>query len=393
MLRNVAHRGAFWSLIVARVVYAVNWYNIASIFAPMAIELKTGVSGLGILASSFFFGLVLFQIPGGLLAAKYGPRRTSFVGIFVASVSALLTGFSSGLGEAAALRFIVGLGMALFFSPGVSLIARYYREGSEGFGIGLYNSAFDLGGALGLFGWALLAEVLGWRQSLFFSGGMGIVTSFLIIVLIPKEDLSGDSPLKLKELSDVLLNRELIILSLNMLGQNVGSILVGSFIVYYLETALGVGYELAGFAGALFLLMMLAFSPISGRIYDRLKDARRLMLVSGLVMSAGVGLAAFGGVYGAFAATIIVGISAGLGFTVGFAAARKTNKSQAKYESLAIAWANSISLSAGFWSPVLFSLVVSSSGYPPAWLLGSLLTLAFVLSILALKTKARAESR
>src|SRR2546428_10638047 len=169
---------------------------------------------------------------------------------------------------------------------------------------------------------------------------MGIVTSFLIIVLIPKEDLSGDSSLKLKELSHGLLNRELFILSLNMLGQNVGWILVGNFIVYYLETALGVGYELAGTAGALFLLMMLAFSPVSGRIYDMLKDARRLMLVSGLVMSAGVGLAAFGGVYGAFASTTIVGISAGLGFTVGFAAAREKNKSPGKYEALAIAWAN-----------------------------------------------------
>ena len=393
MLRNVAHRGAFWSLIVARVVYAVNWYNIASIFAPMAVELKSDVSGLGILASSFYLGIVLFQIPGGLLAAKYGPRRTSFVGIFLASVSAFLTGFSAGVQEAAALRFIVGVGMALFFSPGVSLIAKYYRKGSEGFGIGLYNSAFDLGGALGLFGWALLAEVLGWRQSLFISGGMGIVTSLLIIVLIPKEDLSGSSPIKLRELSDVLLNKELLILSLNMLGQDVGSILVGSFIVYYLESALGVRYELAGSAGALYLLMMLAISPVSGRIYDRLKDVRRLMLISGLVMSAGVGAAAFGGVYGAFVATIIVGLSAGLGFTVGFSAARETNRSQVKYESLAIAWANSISLSAGFWSPVLFSLVVSSYGYPPAWLLGSLLTLALVLSILAFRRKARGESR
>src|SRR5438552_6105967 len=222
---------------------------------------------------------------------------------------------------------------------------------------------------------------------------MGIVTSLLIIVLIPKEDLSGSSPIKLRELSDVLLNKELLILSLNMLGQDVGSILVGSFIVYYLESALGVRYELAGSAGALYLLMMLAISPVSGRIYDRLKDVRRLMLISGLVMSAGVGAAAFGGVYGAFVATIIVGLSAGLGFTVGFSAARETNRSQVKYESLAIAWANSISLSAGFWSPVLFSLVVSSYGYPPAWLLGSLLTLALVLSILAFRRKARGESR
>src|SRR5712691_880438 len=117
------------------------------------------------------------------------------------------------------------------------------------------------------------------------------------------------------------------------------------------------------------------------------------MLVSGLVMSAGVGFAAFGGVYGAVAATTVVGISAGLGFTVGFAAAREMNNSQVKYESLAIAWANSISLSAGFWSPVLFSLVVSSSGYPSAWLLGGLLTIALAVSILALKPRAKAESR
>ncbi len=393
MLSNVAHRGAFWSLIVARMVYAVNWYNIASIFAPMALELKSDVSGLGILASSFFFGIVLFQVPGGLLAARFGPRRTSFLGILLASVSAFFTGFTTGLGEAVALRFMVGLGMALFFSPGVSLIARYYRKGAEGFGIGLYNSAFDVGAALGLFGWALLAEVIGWRQSLFFSGGIGILTSFLILVLIPKDELSGSSPLKLRELRRVLLNKKLIILSLNMLGQNVGSILVGSFIVYYLETALGVRYELAGSVGGLLFLMMLAVSPLSGRIYDRLRDVRGLMLVSGLGMSAGVGFAAFGGVYGAVAATTVVGISAGLGFTVGFAAAREMNNSQVKYESLAIAWANSISLSAGFWSPVLFSLVVSSSGYPSAWLLGGLLTLAFALSILALKPRATAESR
>src|SRR5207245_3130723 len=136
LLRNVAHRGAFWSLIVARVVYAVNWYNIASIFAPMAIELKTDVSGLGILASSFYFGVVLFQIPGGLLAAKYGPRRTSFAGIFLASVSTLLTGFGSGLGEAAPLGSLVGLGMAVFFSPGVGLITRYERKACVVYGVG-----------------------------------------------------------------------------------------------------------------------------------------------------------------------------------------------------------------------------------------------------------------
>lgn len=79
MLSNVSHKGAFWSLITTRIVYAINWYNVASIFFLMSIDFGQGVSGLGVLASSFYLGVAIFQVPGGILAAKLGPRKTAAV--------------------------------------------------------------------------------------------------------------------------------------------------------------------------------------------------------------------------------------------------------------------------------------------------------------------------
>ena len=70
MFDKVENRGAFWSLLATRAVYAINWYNIASIFSLMAVEFGQGVSGLGALTSSFYLGAGLFQIPGGVVAAN-----------------------------------------------------------------------------------------------------------------------------------------------------------------------------------------------------------------------------------------------------------------------------------------------------------------------------------
>lgn len=136
---------AVTSLILGRIVYAVNWYSMAAVFSLVASELKYDVSGLAVVTAAFYVGIGVFQVPGGLLAAKIGPRLTVVCGTTVASLAALLTGFAGNLLEIMVLRFFVGVGMALVFAPAVILVTRFLREGSEGLGVGLYNSAFSLG--------------------------------------------------------------------------------------------------------------------------------------------------------------------------------------------------------------------------------------------------------
>lgn len=95
----------------------------------------------------------------------------------------MLSGFASNLVEIAFLRFIVGLGMAFVFAPSVILMTRFLQEGSEGLSVGLYNSASSLGGVIGLSGWAILASVVGWRNSLVTSGSLGLLTAALLFLL------------------------------------------------------------------------------------------------------------------------------------------------------------------------------------------------------------------
>ncbi len=72
---------------------------------------------LGIITTAFYIGMGFFQIPSGILATKYSPPKIATVGIIIASSAVLLSGLSGSLLEIAILRFIVGLGMALFLAP------------------------------------------------------------------------------------------------------------------------------------------------------------------------------------------------------------------------------------------------------------------------------------
>ena len=56
------------SLIIARIVYGINWFNVAAIFPFVALEFNKDVSLLGSVSTAFFIGIGLFQIPAGILA-------------------------------------------------------------------------------------------------------------------------------------------------------------------------------------------------------------------------------------------------------------------------------------------------------------------------------------
>ena len=182
-------------MLFARVIYAINWFNIASIFPHIALHFRQDISFLGLLSTSFLVGIGLFQVPGGILATILGPRKTAIYGIIIASSAALLSGLSSQLQQMEVLRFVVGVGMALFFGPSVTLITRYLGRGSEGLAVGLLNSAHSIGGIIGLFGWVIIAELIGWKQSLLLSGGFGLISSLLLITFLPrKEKEEGTHP-------------------------------------------------------------------------------------------------------------------------------------------------------------------------------------------------------
>ena len=401
------------SLLLARVFYSANWFNIAAIFFLIALDLEQDISRLGLVTASFIIGVGIFQVPAGILAAKYGANKIAVFGILLASFCALLTGVSNTILQIAILRFVVGMGMACFFGPSVILISRYLGRQSEGLGIGLINSAHAIGGIIGIFGWVILAELSGWRSSLVIGGALGLVTGLVLIISVlvakPKIKSQDDSLTLQNEAADpniatefpedgagislsglrrTIFNRSLVILGLTLLSFQAGSSIILTFVVYYLGGSLKIDFTVAGFIGSLNLIIALLFSPIFGRVYDRTKKAKRILIISGLAAAFSIWGMSVPSIFVIIPSMIVSAIFLSAGFVIVYAEAKRTSVIQhlnPQYQTLAVSFVNGISLFGAFWIPVLFSLAVDHFGFSFAWLLGGLVVLIFVLPAFKLK--------
>jgi MFS family permease len=200
--------------------------------------------------------------------------------------------------------------------------------------------------------------------------------------LMPEDSQRSGFRVELRHLRLVLLDKWLIILSIALLGLQVGSTVYSSFMAYYLESAVNISVGQAGTIASLASLFALASAPFAGRLFDRYGNVKQLLLASGFVMAVGVGVAFLDTVYSSILAGVLVGLGSGAGFTFGFSAAREANKLDKEYETLAVSWVNSISLFGDFVSPLLFSYFAVQYGYSPAWLYLAVLSFVLIIPIL-----------
>ena len=401
------------SLLLARIFYSANWFNIASIFYLIAYDLKQDISMLGLVTSSFIIGVGLFQVPAGIIAAKYGPDKLAIFGILLASFCALVTGLSENILQIAILRLIVGVGMACFFGPSVILISKFLGRRSEGLGIGLINSAHAIGGIVGIFGWVVLAQLTGWRISLVIGGAVGLFTGLILSISlsrtnsksVPEDEglpLSSNEPvsdLEAKKISPAMgismsglrrtiFNKSLIILGITLLSFQAGSSIILTFIVFYLGGTLRIDYTIAGLIGSLNLVIALFSSPMFGLLYDRTKKAKKILIISGVAAAVSIWGMIIPSIYAILPSMIFSAIFLSAGFVVVYAEAKRTNTIQGldlKYQTLAVSFVNGISLFGAFWIPFLFSFAAERFGFSIAWLLGGLIVLAFILPAFKLK--------
>jgi MFS family permease len=382
-----SHKIATLSLMLARVVYTINWFNIASIFYLVASDFKEDIAMLGIISASFLIGVGLFQVPAGIIAAKYGPRKIAIYGIIIASSAALVTGLANNTSQITLLRFIIGLGMACFFGPSVILVSKYLGKESEGLGIGLLNSAHALGGIIGLFGWVILAEHFGWRSTLILSGGLGISTAIILssTLLRDADEIRNEFKIKVSHVFSTLFNKSLIVLGITLLGFQAGSSMILTFSVFYFVDHLNINPIDAGLIGSLSLIVALVSSPFFGKLYDKIGNARNLLLISGIISASSLVGFATDSLYVITASILITGFFLSAGFVIVYAKAKEINKAQPQYQTLAVSFVNGVSLFGVFWVPVLFSSIVSGVGYEMAWLLGALVIILLILPIVRLK--------
>ena len=396
MNRRSAISSGTISLLIARIIYAINWFNIGSLFPFISKEFNQDVSYLGQLSGFFLLGIGLFQIPGGLFATKFGSRRSAILGILLSSIAVIISSLTTQIAVFVILRFIVGLGMAFFFSAGVTLITTYLGKRSEGTGIGLLNSFQAIGGIIGIFGWILVAEVLGWRLSLIMSGILGVAIGLTMIFLLPVETQIRTT-ISISLLRKLLFSRYLISLGVILTATQLAWGLTVSFFVFYLIDRMKIAPEFAGIISSIPLIVYVFTSPITGKIYDKSNNSKWLLLIFSIMLGISIMMNSLDNLTAVILSAIFVGFFATGGFTIIYAITRKIESTTLiqgqEYATLNVSWINGISLMGISWVPVVFSLIINQAGYSIAWFIGGAITLILTIPVLALSSMVFEKTR
>ncbi|HEX2408153.1 MAG TPA: MFS transporter [Nitrososphaeraceae archaeon] len=385
-LSNIFSKVVF-TLLLARIQYTINWFNISSIFYFIALDFNLDINSLGLITTSFLIGVGIFQIPAGILVAKFGPKRLSMIGILLSSIMAIISGFSQDEIQITIARFVIGIGMAFFFGASVTLISNYLGKENEGLGVGLLNSGHAIGALLGIFGWVALTEITGWRLSIIIGGIIGVSIVLIMKIGLLKEEDKKDFKIRLKEVNDVLFNKSLILLGITLLGYQTGASLTLTFIVLYLIEELHIDPIFAGLFGSLSLIIGIIISPLSGKIYDKFKNAKKLLFISAMISALSIMSISISSIYIIIIALITSGIFLSIGFVVVYARARQSKKIIQEYQTLAVSYVNGISLFGSFWIPIIFSFTVIQFGYKIAWLCAGITIIILSIPILRLDSE------
>ena len=143
----------------------VNRVNISTAAPLMKGDLGLSNTQLGIVFSAFAIPYAFFQLIGGWIGDKYGPRLTLSVCCAVVAVSTILTGAAWGFGSLFALRLALGFGEGAAFPTATRAMSSWTPSKSRGFAQGITHSFARLGNAITPPIMALLLQFVSWRAS------------------------------------------------------------------------------------------------------------------------------------------------------------------------------------------------------------------------------------
>ncbi len=201
---------AFWLFVISGVAF-LDRTNISIAGLEISREYGLGNQRLGWIFSAFLIGYAGFQLPAGVLAAKYGPRRVLSLGVLWWGVATALTAIlpstmTHALVLLIGIRFLLGVGEAVIYPAANQFVARWVPQQERGFVNGLIFAGVGAGSGLTppLLTWLIVAH--GWRSAFWFSAVVGFLAGAVWWVLArdAPEEHPGVARAELQEIREGL---------------------------------------------------------------------------------------------------------------------------------------------------------------------------------------------
>ena len=304
-------------------------------------ELAMNAVQLGWVATAYLLAMAVALLPAGRLGDIYGRKKLLVSGLLVYTVTSTLAVLVNSSAWLIALRVAQGLGAAMFTTTGMAIVTSIFPPQQRGRVMGIYVAAVYLGQSMGPFAGGLLTQQLGWRSIFLVMlplGASSVLTamryikgelavaegqrldlpgSLLYAVAIcalifgatllpsPRSWLlmavglatlavfawqQGRTPQPVFEVSLFRSNRTFTFSSLAALINYAATYALTFLLSLYLQYIKGMSPQTAGTVLMAQPVVMALFSPLSGRLSDRIEP--RLIASLGMAITV-AGLAAF----------------------------------------------------------------------------------------------------
>jgi D-galactonate transporter len=170
--------GRWYILVLISLMYLITYLdrvNISTAAPVISKEFGFDKVTMGVIFSAFAWAYAMFQVPGGWLSDRFGPRRILTIIVAYWSIMTAATAAASSAMSFVIVRFLFGIGEAGAFPGATCAMQTWYPREERGFVQGITHSASRLGAAIAPPLVVLILTTLGWQAVFYICGAVGVV--------------------------------------------------------------------------------------------------------------------------------------------------------------------------------------------------------------------------
>lgn len=329
-----------WGL--GALLYLIGFYQRvapAVITDQLMAEFAIGGAALGNLSAFYFYSYVAMQIPTGIIADRWGPRRLLTAGAGVAALGTAVFAMAPDIGWASFGRLLIGASVAVAFVSMLKLASHWFEPRRYALASGMALFMGVVGGVVAGVPLRMLVEAFGWRAVM---GTTAALTGLLAAAIwLRVRDDPGERGYAghfadgaahhervsvLRGLAQVLAYRNLVIMTLVPIGFS-GAVLTfaGLWGVPWLRQVHGLDPKSAAAITSTLLVSWALGGPLLGSWSQRMGRRKPLYVAAAAVALAGWAAIIFGNLplWAIVAVLVPTGFASG-NLIIGFAWAKES---------------------------------------------------------------------
>jgi EmrB/QacA subfamily drug resistance transporter len=144
-------------------------------------EFSMDAISLGWVATAYLLSAAIFIVPAGRLADIHGRKKIFLLGLSIFTIGSFLVGIAMNPTTIILFRVIQGIGGSTLFGISVAILSSVFPPGERGRVLGIVTAAVYLGLSGGPFVGGILTHHLGWRSIFFLNVPFGVIMASSIM--------------------------------------------------------------------------------------------------------------------------------------------------------------------------------------------------------------------